>query len=212
MPDKKTFVRTTPTEKEVQWDKSQTLISKTDKFGNIQYTNQAFESVSGYEASELIQQPHSIIRHPDMPRVIFKILWDNLKIKENFHAIIKNMSKSGDYYWVITNFEIRKDENGIIIGYDSYRKAIPEEIISNYIAPLYQRLLKIEQVNGLDVSEKYFKGYLEDRGLTYYEYVANLLKDNQEEITTSISVGEISQDDNDEKSESKGGFLSKFIS
>lgn len=212
MSDKNEFVRPIPTDKEVNWDKSQTLVSKTDKFGNIEYANDAFISVSGYQADELMWQPHSIIRHPDMPKVVFKILWDNLKVKENFHAIIKNMSKSGDYYWVITNFEIIKNENGLIVGYASYRKAIPESIITQYIEPLYRRLLKIEQVNGLEVSEKYFMGYLEDMGVTYYEYVSNLLKDNEKEIKTSISTDEISTDDNDEKSQTKGGFLSKFVS
>ena len=212
MSNQNVFVRPTPTDKEVEWDKSQTLMSKTDKFGNIEYANDAFIKVSGYEAYELMSQPHNIIRHPDMPKVVFKILWDNLKEKENFHAIIKNMSKSGDYYWVITNFEIKKDDKGLIVGYVSYRKAIPERIITEYIEPLYKRLLKIEQVNGLEVSEKYFMGYLEDMGLTYYEYVANLLKNNEQEIKTSISTDKVSTDENDEKSENKGGFLSKFVS
>ncbi|MEG2857884.1 MAG: [Fe-Fe] hydrogenase large subunit C-terminal domain-containing protein [Clostridia bacterium] len=55
-----------------------------------------------------------MIRHPDMPKVIFKVLWENLKAGKNFHAIVKNLARSGRYYWVITDFEIAKDENGEI--------------------------------------------------------------------------------------------------
>ncbi|CEN48346.1 Putative sensor (PAS) domain for methyl-accepting chemotaxis sensory transducer (fragment) [Capnocytophaga canimorsus] len=89
-------VKPVPVDREVVWDKTKTLISKTDKFGNIEYANDAFIEVSSYEDFELMSQPHSIIRHPDMPRVIFKILWDNLKAKKNFHAIIKIWLKRGD--------------------------------------------------------------------------------------------------------------------
>lgn len=212
---KNIIVKPTPIDEEVLWDKSKTLMSRTDKFGNIEYANDSFIEVSGYEAHELMAQPHSIIRHPDMPKVVFKILWDNLKTRENFHAIIKNMSKSGKYYWVITNFEIKKNENDQTVGYVSYRKALPESIIKGNIEPLYRRLLKIEQVNGLEVSEKYFMGYLEDMGVSYYEYIANLLKEHEDEIREVISKEsrqEIIQDKDDEKSESKGGFLTKFLS
>ena len=208
---KNCVVRPTPIDEEVQWDKSKTLMSRTDKFGNIEYANDDFIDVSGYEAYELMSQPHSIIRHPDMPKVVFKILWDNLKTRENFHAIIKNMSKSGKYYWVITNFEIKKDAEDKIIGFVSYRKALPKSIIEESIEPLYKRLLKIEQVNGLEVSEKYFMGYLEDMGVSYYEFVANLLKTYKEEIESVISK-EVSKEAEDDKSAEKGGFLSKIVS
>ena len=92
-------------DKEVTWDKTQVIMSKTNAFGIIEYANEVFVDVCGYEDYELMGQPHNIIRHPDMPKVIFKVLWENLKNGKNFHAIVKNLAKSGRYYWVITDFE-----------------------------------------------------------------------------------------------------------
>ncbi|ATA91523.1 histidine kinase [Capnocytophaga canimorsus] len=206
-------VKPVPVDREVVWDKTKTLISKTDKFGNIEYANDAFIEVSSYEDFELMSQPHSIIRHPDMPRVIFKILWDNLKAKKNFHAIIKNMAKTGRYYWVITNFEIKKDEADNIIGYVGYRKSVAESVIREHIEPLYKRLLKIEEVNGLDASEKYFLGYLEEKETSYYQFIANLLKQAEEAETASVETEEVPEegDAKDVKATTKG-FFARFFS
>ncbi|GAA6772256.1 hypothetical protein AAGS39_30080 [Flavobacterium sp. CGRL2] len=66
-------------DKEVTWDKTQVIMSKTNAFGIIEYANEVFVDVCGYEDYELMGQPHNIIRHPDMPKVIFKVLWENLK-------------------------------------------------------------------------------------------------------------------------------------
>ena len=66
-------------DKEVTWDKTKVIMSKTDAFGTIEYANEVFVDVCGYEDYELMGQPHSIIRHPDMPKVIFKVLWEKSK-------------------------------------------------------------------------------------------------------------------------------------
>ncbi len=118
-----------------------------------------------------MSKPHNMIRHPDMPKVIFKCLWDNLKEGNNFHAIIKNMAKSGRYYWVITDFEVVKDKDGIITNYIGKRKAIPDSVIHSHIEPLYRRLLQIENASGLEASEKYLRGFLEEQNKTYMEYI-----------------------------------------
>ena len=174
--------RPTPINREVVWDKTKTIISTTDKYGTITDVNQTFIDICGYSADELLGKPHNIIRHPDMPKVVFKILWDNLKGRNNFHAIIKNLSKSGRYYWVITNFQIVRDEHDEITAFVSHRKALPKALISEHIAPLYERLLKIEKANGLEVSERYFNGFLEDRKTTYDAFIRQLLKENAQEI------------------------------
>ncbi|WP_408610642.1 PAS domain-containing protein [Flavobacterium luminosum] len=136
--------------------------------------------VSGYEDYELMSKPHNMIRHPDMPKVIFKYLWDNLKEGNNFHAIIKNMAKSGRYYWVITNFEVVKDKDGTIINYIGKRKAIPDSVIHSHIEPLYRRLLQIENASGLEASEKYLKGFLEEQNKTYMEYITFIMTGNKD--------------------------------
>ncbi|WP_454976034.1 PAS domain-containing protein [Capnocytophaga bilenii] len=182
MTETPTIKRPTPIDEEVIWDKRSTLMSRTNKHGHIMASNEAFQEVSGYTEAELYNQPHSLIRHPDMPKVVFKILWENLKGRQNFHAIIKNLSKSGKYYWVITNFEIIRNEKDEITAFVSYRKALPKSLINEHIAPLYERLLKIEKANGMEVSERYFKGFLEDRKTTYDKFIRTLLKENAEEI------------------------------
>lgn len=190
--------RPVPVDKEVSWDKSLVIMSKTDALGRIEYANEAFIDVSGYEDYELISQPHNIIRHPDMPKVIFKCLWDELKNGNNFHAIVKNMAKSGRYYWVITDFEVIKDDNGKILNYVGRRKSVPAEVITKHIEPLYKRLLQIEAVSGLDASEKYLRGYLEEKKKTYIEFVHDI-------ISTYSKV-------TDTNSKNKKGFFTRFFS
>jgi len=173
------FERPIPIDKEVSWDKSQIIMSKTDPYGTIEYCNEAFIEASGYEDFELISKPHNIIRHPDMPSVIFKILWDNLKKGENYHAIIKNLAKNGRYYWVVTDFEISKDDAGRVAHYVARRKAVASEVILRYIEPLYKRLLQIEQASGMEASEKYLTGFLEDKGKTYVEYMVDIIEEHE---------------------------------
>lgn len=113
-------------DEEVKWDKTKTIVSKTDVYGTILYANSVFSETCEYNTIELVGEPHNIIRHPDMPKVAFKVLWDALKKGENFHAIVKNLTRTGRYYWVITDFTIDKDDTGAITGYTARRKAVPD--------------------------------------------------------------------------------------
>ncbi|WPO77936.1 PAS domain-containing protein [Flavobacterium sp. KACC 22761] len=167
--------RPNPSKREVDWNKSKVLLSKTDTKGTILYANEDFIDVSGYDEFELIGQPHNIIRHPDMPKVIFKFLWDSIKSNKNIHAIIKNMSKTGRYYWVITDFKILADSKGNIVGYFGTRKSVREDIIDKFIEPLYNRLLHIEETSGILASEEYLVGFLQERNKTYTEYIDDLV-------------------------------------
>ena len=126
----------TPVNKEVAWDKTKTIMSKTDAKGTIEYVNQVFIDVCGYSEGELIGKPHNVIRHPDMPKTIFKILWDNIQKGINFHAIVKNMAKSGEYYWVITDFDIIRDPSGQIINYMGRRTSSFSDYRKVYSTPL----------------------------------------------------------------------------
>ncbi|SEE07312.1 PAS domain-containing protein [Tenacibaculum sp. MAR_2010_89] len=161
---------------EVKWDKTQTIISKTDIHGTILYMNDAFEEASEYNKIELIGEPHNIIRHPDMPKVAFKVLWNALKKGENFHAIVKNLTRTGRYYWVITDFTVDKNEQGEITGYTGRRKAVPNGVIEK-IEPLYKTLLEIEKIKGEKASELYFDAFLkEETKKTYDEFVIDLFQ------------------------------------
>ncbi len=76
------------------------LVSETDKTGKIRFANDDFAKVSGYSKDELLGKPHSITRHPDMPKAAFKDLWDTIKKGKVWTGYVKNKAKNGDYYWV----------------------------------------------------------------------------------------------------------------
>lgn len=193
-------------DKEVSWDKTQIIMSKTNAFGIIEYANEVFVDVCGYEDYELMGQPHNIIRHPDMPKVIFKVLWGNLKNGKNFHAIVKNLAKSGRYYWVITDFEISRDENDVIVNYFGRRQAVPQEVIALHIEPLYKKLLQIEAASGVEFSEKYLIGFLEEKKRSYVEYIKELIYEHEKSQSKFSQHQEIEEEEEDEK-----GFFSRLF-
>ena len=85
---------------EVPFPEGKLIVSLTDTAGIITQANRAFVEMSGYEREELIGQPHSILRHPDMPAVAFKGLWDDVQAGKKWHGYVKNLRKDGAYYWV----------------------------------------------------------------------------------------------------------------
>lgn len=195
-----TIERPTPIDREVQWDKTKTLISETDVKGTITNVNDVFCAVAHYSASELIGQPHNLIRHPDMPKLIFKLLWDNLKVGNNFVGVIKNLAKTGEYYWVVTDFEMRRDAMGNITHYIGRRKSVPEAAINNYLAPFYESLLKMEKIGGVELSSRFFKNYLTKQGKDYIDFVISIMSENQSAFTAetvnSIDNSNVSVSDN----------------
>lgn len=211
--DKSNMKRPTPIDKEVSWDKTQTIMSKTDKFGNIEYANETFIDVSGYEDYELMSHPHNIVRHPDMPKVIFKILWDNIRQGNEFNGIIKNLAKSGRYYWVITDFDYSRDDSGNIVNYFSRRKSVPSEIIAKYIEPLYKRLLQIELASGVEASEKYLIGFLEEKRVNYVDYITQIMIENQDYFPGGAAPVKAKKEVKPKKDagDQKKGFFSSFF-
>lgn len=103
-----------------------TIVSKTDPKGIITYVNKAFLDISGYSLEELIGKPHNIVRHPDMPKEIFKELWQTISSKKSWHGILKNRKKDGGYYWVKTVINPIVDYRGNIIEYISIRSDVTE--------------------------------------------------------------------------------------
>ena len=195
-----TIERPTPIDREVQWDKTKTLISETDVKGTITNVNDVFCAVAHYSPSELIGQPHNLIRHPDMPKLIFKLLWDNLKVGNNFVGVIKNLAKTGEYYWVVTDFEMRRDAMGNITHYIGRRKSVPEAAINNYLAPFYESLLKMEKIGGVELSSRFFKNYLTKQGKDYIDFVISIMSESQSAFTAetvnSIDNSNVSVSDN----------------
>ena len=130
-------------DEEVFFD-GKSLISETDLKGNITYVNRKFAEMSGYSKAESINQPHNILRHPDMPKEAFKGMWNSIQAGNIWEGYVKNLRKDGKYYWVIVNIIPKKDESGEIIGYIASRK-VPDRYRINAIEIQYAKMLLQEQ-------------------------------------------------------------------
>ena len=98
------------------------IVSKTDTKGRITYANRVFQQVAGYTEDELLGKAHSIVRHPDMPRCVFKFLWDTIGAGNEVFAYVLNKAKNGDHYWVFAHVTPTFDDHGRIISYHSNRR------------------------------------------------------------------------------------------
>jgi methyl-accepting chemotaxis protein len=127
----------------------------------------------GAKVDELIGKPHNVVRHPDMPRVVFKILWEHVKNKREVFAYVKNRSFDSSYYWVFANVTASLDENGNIIGYYSVRRK-PNPKALEIIVPLYRQLLEAEKSGGIDASSKLLDNILASKKVDYDEFMNNL--------------------------------------
>ena len=164
-----------PTNNEIQLDSKRYIVSKTDAKGIIEYGNDYFVEISGYSEAELIGHPHSIVRHPDMPKIVFKMMWDRINSAKNIMAVVKNLAKDGSHYWVVTEFEPKVDSiTNEIISHTAFRKAAPKKAVEA-LEPIYQKLLEIEKEGGMAASEKYLRGFLEEKNTTYDELIDELV-------------------------------------
>jgi len=100
------------------------IASRTDLKGNITYASKAYENISGYTSEELLNRPHNIVRHPDMPKEAFKDLWETIKNGNLWEGEVKNLKKNGDFYWVKALIAPYYDANGKHIGYSAIRQDI----------------------------------------------------------------------------------------
>jgi PAS domain S-box-containing protein len=142
------------------------IVSKTDTKGFITYCNEIFVEMSGYDAGVLIGANHNLIRHPHMPKIAFKSVWDTIKVDKEFFGFVKNLTKSGGYYWVYTYITSDHDTNGNIVGYTSIRRKPPQSAIDQ-IAPIYELLINAEKTGGVKASGELLGKFLEDNKITY---------------------------------------------
>lgn len=155
------------------------IVSKTDLKGRITYANKVFIDVAGYTEAELLGQPHSIIRHPDMPRCVFKLLWDTIEAGKEIFAYVVNRCKNGDHYWVYAHVTPSFDPSGNIISYHSNRRVPDRRIVDEAIVPLYQKLKAEEErfasrKDGLASSRAMVTGLLAEKAMAYDEFVATV--------------------------------------
>lgn len=126
------------TELETPYTDGKLIVSVTDKSGIITHVNQSFVEMSGYSEEELIGSPHSILRHPDMPAVAFKDLWDTVDRGVKWQGIVKNLRKDGGYYWVKATV-VPNIRHGEIVSYTSVRRK-PSRAKVQEAAALYASL------------------------------------------------------------------------
>ncbi len=155
------------------------IVSKTDVKGRITYANRIFMKMAQYPEADLLDIQHNIIRHPDMPRGVFKFLWDTIKQKKEFFGFVKNLCANGDYYWVFANITPDYGSDGQVKGYYSVRRK-PSENAIKAVTPLYKEMLTIERQSGTkegpEKSIAYLKQFLADNKTSYQDLVLNLYK------------------------------------
>jgi len=168
-----------PTKTERFFDEDDIIVSKTDIKGRITYANQSFCHIADYTEAELLGQPHSIIRHPDMPRAVFKLLWDTVLDRREIFAYVKNMAKNGDFYWVFAHVTPSFDAKGDVIGFHSSRRVPDRDILTKTIIPLYEQILHEEKrhQNGqkeLAAGFDFVLNFLKSRNTTYDALIFSL--------------------------------------
>jgi PAS domain S-box-containing protein len=153
------------------------IVSKTDLKGRITYGNRVFIEFSGYSAAELLGAQHNIIRHPDMPRGVFKFLWDTIGGDAECCAYVKNMAKDGSYYWVFANITPDHDLRGNITGYFSVRRQ-PKRAAVDAMSDVYRAMLAEEQKAGprdaCAASINWLVNVLTQKGVSYEELILSL--------------------------------------
>ena len=172
------IIRPQPTQNEKVLAEDDFIVSKTDLKGIITYGNRIFIEISGYSEQELLGSPHSILRHPDMPRAVFKLLWDTIQANREICAYVKNLAKDGSFYWVFANITPSLDSRGNLIGYYSVRRKPRPEAVQT-ISGLYRVMLEAERKAGdgqagMKASAALLHQTLDQKGLSYEEFVFGL--------------------------------------
>jgi len=169
--------RVIPNNQEVRLTDDSIIVSKTDVKGCLTYANRAFMQISGYKESEILGKQHNIVRHPDMPRAVFNLLWNDIKQGKECFAYVKNLCKNGDYYWVLANITPDYEAGRRVCGYFSVRrKPKPEALVS--IIPLYQQMLAAEQAtntkNAIAAGTEVLTTHIQTRKQDYEAFILSL--------------------------------------
>lgn len=163
---------------EIKCNRQQVIVSRTDTEGNIVYCNPTFLEVNNFSSSEVIHQPHSLVRHPDMPKTIFHIIWSIISQGMPIQAVLKNQTNNGEYYWTLVSIKPQLDRDHNIISYVAYGKQAPDSVIRT-MEELYNTLYEIELDHSIDAALAYLEAYLDEKKMTYAEYMKFLTKNRQ---------------------------------
>ncbi len=167
-----------PTGIERTFKEDEIIVSKTDLKGIITYANRTFLDVALYREEEVLGMPHNIIRHPDMPRCVFKLLWDTIEEGNEIFAYVKNMAKNGDFYWVFAHVTPTFNERNEIIGYHSNRRK-PDRRQIETADGLYRKLKAEEEKHsdwkrGMAAATDLLLQALQSKKMEYDEFVFSI--------------------------------------
>jgi aerotaxis receptor len=170
-------LKISPTQNEIVLGSEEIIVSKTDLTGRITYVNRAFMRIADFPEEDVLGVQHNVVRHPDMPRGVFKLLWDTLQKKREFFGYVKNITANGDYYWVFANITPDMDFHGKHIGYFSVRRKPSQQAIST-VQGIYREMLALEAragvANAPNASIEFLNARLKELGTTYDRFVLSL--------------------------------------
>ncbi len=173
-----------PKNEEVCLRDNEFIVSKTCPKGRITYINRCFMRISSFREEQLLDAPHSIIRHPDMPRGVFRLMWNTLQKGEEFFGFVKNMCADGRYYWVFANVTPDLDERGKLKGYYSVRRK-PTRRGIEAVVPVYREMLAIEgrqsRAAAAEASMEYLQEVLDKAGVSYSQFALDLYGEGAEQ-------------------------------
>lgn len=155
------------------------IVSKTDLTGKMTYVNQTFCKIAGLKEKDCLGVQHNLIRHPEMPRCVFALLWERLKAKKEVFAYVNNRAANGDSYWVFAHVTPSFNDKGDVVGYHSNRRAPNRDILKNHIIPLYGALLAVEKGissprDSLQLSSQKVYDLLKEKDMSFNEYMFSL--------------------------------------
>jgi len=164
---------------ELFFQPDEVIVSKTDLKGIITYANMTFAKMAEITRKEAIGKPHNFIRHPHMPKCVFKLLWETISSGQEIFAYVVNRSAKGNEYWVLAHVTPSLDKNGKIVGYHSNRRVPNRQVLDDVIKPLYADLLKIEKEAstkqvGLENSFQRLSETIEQSGKKYNHFIMTL--------------------------------------
>ena len=170
-------LKITPNDREIVMRDDDFIVSKTDPKGRITYGNKIFIEFSGYEERDLIGKQHNVVRHPDMPRAVFHLLWSHIQSRQEIFAYVKNLCKDGSFYWVLANVTPSVDPQGNVVGYYSVRRKPNRKAVA-YVTDLYRRMLEVERQAGtkdaVSASTAHLETLLKEKGVTYEQFALGL--------------------------------------
>ncbi len=163
----------TPTGRAKLMNRNEFIVTKTDTRGVITYANDVFLRMAEMTEEQAFGAPHSVIRHPDMPRAVFSLLWDEIAAGHEVFAYVNNLAASGDHYWVLAHVTPSYDADGHITGYHSNRRA-PDPGAVEKVSRLYRDLKAIEdragsKESGIAEASQALVQAVKDNGFSSYE-------------------------------------------